>query len=275
MCFLQFGPFWPEGGNHALLHRERPGALRAYVEKKMTTGAAASSTGTASTTHHLDPCLTYTPRPLSRGQRSRQEVFVYHSPRNRRVVTVADGANFAMALLLEFDSSIRLYVERPRQIQLNPKTRIDLSFWSRTADGEDRFHLLVPAARTARSSSGAVMLPDREELLEVGSRNGVYLTFLDEAELMSRVSQVAAAYELLPLVWASERIATRAVIAQQVTAFLEIADRRGLADMVSVLPYPQAQTRATVAWLIHQGIVRLIDHSPGASDCVLELCRGE
>lgn len=275
MCFLQFRPLWPERGNHVLLHRERPGALRAYVEKKMTAGAAASSTGTASTTHHLDPCLTYTPRPLSRGQRSRLEVFVYQSPRNRRVVTVADRANFAMALLLEFDSSIQVYVERPRQIQLTPKTRIDLSFWSRTEDGDDRFHLLIPTARTARSSSGAVVLPGREELLEVGSRNGVHLTCLAEAELMSRLSQVAAAYELLPLVWASERIASRATIAQQVTTFLEIAERRSLADMASVLPFPQSRTRATVAWLIHQGVIRLIDHSPGASDCVLELCRGK
>ena len=68
----------------------------------MTAGAAATASGVA-TSHHVDASLNYTPRPLKRGQRSRREVFVFQSPRNGRVVTVADASAFAYALLLEFD----------------------------------------------------------------------------------------------------------------------------------------------------------------------------
>ncbi|CAE1136378.1 MULTISPECIES: hypothetical protein [Xanthomonas] len=239
----------------------------------MTVGAAASAIGTT-LTHHVDPSLNYTPRQLTRGQRSRQEVFVYQSPRNRRVVTVADPAHFALGLILEFDSAVRAYVERPRQLQLSLKTSVDLSFWSHMANGSQQFHLLIPTARTARSSSGVVMLPAREELIEIGVRNGVLLTCMTELELTSSLARVAVCYELLPLVWDSERIIARAAIAEQVKELLGRAPRLNLASLISALSYTAHQTRATVAWMIHQGILALVDHSPGSSDAVLELAHG-
>lgn len=237
----------------------------------MTAGTAASATGTV-TNHHVDPTLNYTPRPLSRGQRSRREVFVYQSPRNQRVVTVSDAAIFALALKLEFDPKVRGYVERPRQLQLTPKTRIDLSFWSQTTSGDQQFHLLIPATRTAHGTTGTVTLPSQEELIDIGDPNGVLLTCLSESELLSSLPQVAIAFELLPLVWASERIAKRASIAAQVKELLGRAERINLASVGGAIPHSEHQIRATVAWMIHQGAAKLVDYAPGANDAVLEAC---
>lgn len=237
----------------------------------MTAGTAASATSTASN-HHVDPTLNYTPRPLSRGQRSRREVFVYQSPRNQRIVTVADAANFALALMLEFDPAVRVYVERPRQLQLTQKTRIDLSFWSQTTSGDQRFHLLIPATRTANGTTGTVALPSQEELINIADRNGVVLTCLSESELLSSLPQVGIAFELLPLVWASDRIAKRASIAAQLKELLGRAERINLASICGAMPHSEHQIRATIAWMIHQGAAKLVDYAPGANDAVLEAC---
>ncbi|EMB2829551.1 hypothetical protein [Stenotrophomonas maltophilia] len=201
-------------------------------------------------------------------------MFVFQSPRNGRVVTVADASAFAYALLLEFDPTVRIYVERPRQLQVTSKTRIDLSFWSERNDGSERFDLIVPATLIMQSTTGSMPLPGKQDLVEIGTRNGVNLTLVTEQELASQLSQIALAYELLPLVWDSGRISARAAIAEQIKALLERAARLNLLSLAAALPYTPNQVRATVAWMVHQGVVHLIDHTPGASDAVLELVRG-
>lgn len=239
----------------------------------MTAGLAASATDTASA-HHFDPSLIYTPRPLSRGQRSRREVFVFQSPRNRRVVTVADADAFALALLLEFDPTVHTYVERPRQLQLTPKTRMDLTFWSQTAGGAQRFHLIVPTGQPRHRTTSSTGLSSQDELRQIGIRNGLELTLVTEPEIASSLPQAAVAYELLPLVWQSERVTLRAVIAEQVRELLQRAEHLSLLSVIGSLPHSASDIRATVAWLVHQGRVNLIDHTPGARDAVLESTNG-
>lgn len=236
----------------------------------MTAVAATGAMCTASA-HRLDPLLTYSPRPLTRGQRSRREVFVYQSPRNHRVVTIADAACFAYALLLEFDPSVQAYVERPRTLQLTVNSRIDVSFWSISADGQQRFHLLVPHDRTSHGSRGTVPLPADEELEEIALRNGVRVVYVSEAEVMSSLQDVATAYELLPLVWDSERVTARAVIAEQIGHLLSHASLLSLSAIVAASTHPHRQVLATAAWMIHQGMIRLVNHIPGAAEAVLEL----
>jgi hypothetical protein len=130
----------------------------------MSAGTAASANGTTSN-RYIDSLLTYTPRPLSQGKRNRREALsITHH--NHRVVTVAEAENFALALRLEFDSTVRIYVELPRQLQLN---------------------------------------------------------------------QVGTAFELLPLVWASERISSKANIAAQVSDVLGRAECLNLSSMLAAI----------------------------------------
>lgn len=236
----------------------------------MTAAAATGAKGTASV-HRLNTLLSYTPRPLTRGQRSKREVFVYQSPRNHRVVTIADAACFAYALLLEFDPSVQAYVERPRTLQLTGNSRIDVSFWSISKDGQQCFHLLVPHDRKSHGIRGTVTLPADEELEEIALRNGVRVLYVSEAEVMSSLQDVATAYELLPLVWDSERVTARAVIAEQIGHLLGQVSSLSLSAIVVASTQPHRQILATAAWMIHQGMIRLVNHIPGAADAVLEL----
>lgn len=236
----------------------------------MTSVVAVGAMGTASA-YRLNPLPTYSPRPLSRGHRSRREVFVYQSPRNHRVVTIADATCFSYALMLEFDSRVRAYVERPRQLQLTVKSRIDVSFWSISADGQQRFHLLVPQDRTSHGARGTVALPAAEALEEIALRNGVQVHCVTEADVMSSLQAAATAYELLPLVWDSERVSARAVIAEQIGHLLRQASTLSLSAIVAASTHPHRQVQATAAWMIHQGMIRLVNHMPGATEVVLEL----
>jgi len=240
----------------------------------MPSATTLQGTASAARTKRHDSQPVYTPRPLSRGQRSRPQGFVYPSPRNQRVVTVAEATGFAYALLLEFNPLVRWYVERPRQLQLTPKTRIDVSFWSQDHNGEHHFHLLIPNKRLGRGTSGNVTLPAAEEMGEIARRNGLQVTCVTEADVMSSLQKVAVAYELLPLVWDSDRVPERAVIADQVCTLLRNSSPASLSNLANALNYPNAKTRSTVAWMVHQGKVRLVDYCSGAADAILELANG-
>ncbi|MDZ7514402.1 hypothetical protein, partial [Stenotrophomonas muris] len=120
---------------------------------------------------------------------------------------------------------------------MTSKTRIDLSFWSERNDGSERFDLIVPATLIMQSTTGSMPLPGKQDLVEIGTRNGVNLTLVTEQELASQLSQIALAYELLPLVWDSGRISARAAIAEQIKALLERAARLNLLSLAAALPY--------------------------------------
>ena len=82
----------------------------------MTAGTTATADASFVASHAIDPKLPYTPRKLTRGERNRREVLVFFSPRNQRIVTIADAVNSAVALKFEFDPNIKRYIERPRRI---------------------------------------------------------------------------------------------------------------------------------------------------------------
>lgn len=237
----------------------------------MTAGTTATADTASAKSHAIDPALPYTPRKLTRGERNRREVFVFYSPRNRRVVTIADAVNIAVALRFEFDSSLQTYIERPRRIQITAKQQIDVSFWTRDASGEERFYLVVPAAGTVGSTTGTVSIRDRSEIDEAAERNGIRLHYVTEAELLSARCWLSTAFELLPLVWDYSRLATRSLIRSQIRARLAQTERVSLSNLVKTLEFSPASIRAVVAGMIHQGELRLVDYLPGAADAVLEV----
>lgn len=239
----------------------------------MTAGTTATAGASSVASHAIDPNLPYTPRKLTRGERNRREVLVFFSPRNRRIVTIADAVNAAMALKFEFDPNIQKYVERPRRIQFTTKQQIDVSFWTRDALGEERFYLVVPEAGTVGSTSGTVSIRDRSELDDAAERNGIRLHYVTESELLSARTWLATGFELLPLVWDYGRLVTRSLIRNQIHARLANTERVSLSNLIKALDFTPANVRAVVAGMIHQGELRLVDYLPGAADAVLEVVR--
>ncbi len=239
----------------------------------MTAGTSATAGNLPAASHAVDPNLPYEPRKLSRGERSRREVFVFFSPRNQRVVTVADVVNAAVSLKFEFDASIQYYIERPRRLQLTPKQQIDVSFWTRSTSGEERFYLVIPEAGTIGSTAGNVSIRDRTQLDAAATRNSIQLHYLTEAELLSARTMLATAFELLPLVWDYGRLPTRSLIRNHIRARLVNTERVSLLHLIKTLDFTSASVRAVVAGMIHAGELRLVDYFPGATDAVVEVVR--
>ncbi|MCO5055844.1 hypothetical protein [Thermomonas sp.] len=239
----------------------------------MTAGTSATADASSIASHATDSYLPYTPRKLTRGERSRREVFVFFSPRNQRVVTIADAINAAVALKLEFDPNIQKYIERPRRIRFTVKQQIDVSFWTRNKSGEERFYLVVPEAGTIGSTTGTVSIRNRAELDDAALRNGIRLHYVTEPELLSARTWLATGFELLPLVWDYGRLATRSLIRNQIRARLVNTERVSISNLINTLDFTPANVRAVVAAMIHQGELQLADYLPGAADAVLEVVR--
>lgn len=236
----------------------------------MTAGTKATQS-TPITAHAVDTTLPYQPRTLNRGERSRREVFVFFSPRNQRIATIADTVNVAFAMQLEFDASLSAYVERPRRLQLSDKQEIDIAFWSRSKTGEERFYMLIPHSTNLGSTTGTVSVRDRGTLDAAAKRQGLVLHYVTEAELLASRAWLATAFELLPLVWEHGRLLNRALIRPHIETLVRNAERVSLASMIEALAYDPCQVQAVVAGMIHEGALRLVDYQPGARDAVLEV----
>lgn len=206
-----------------------------------------------------------TPRPLARGERSRRVVHVYYSPRNTRVVTIADAINACLGLKLEFDPTVLEYVERPVRLQIGPREQVEVEFWSRHRDGEQRYHVVLPAGPSAAAR--------REELERAAERHGIVLHFTPEEVLRSEQAWLRTAEELLEWVWWHARLVSRSTIRAQIKARLAAIDRVTLTQLVATLAFPDPHIRAVVAAMIHDGSLRLVDYTPGAEDALLEVAR--
>jgi hypothetical protein len=238
-------------------------------EKFMTAGTSATTSG-GSVLHRTDPALPYAARRLTRGERNSNEVFIFYSPKNRRIATISGAIHAALAIQLEFDPSITAYVERPRRIQYSPKQQIDISFWTRSKNGEERFQLLVPECGTMSSTSGIVSIRDRSRLDACAAANGVVLHYPTERDLMAARSWLATGFELLPWVWWYGRLLTRSLIKNRIRGHLSQVEKVSLSALISALDFPPPHVRAVVAAMVHEGSLQLVDYVPGAQDAILK-----
>jgi hypothetical protein len=244
-----------------------------YWRKTMTAGHAAIRVDVESDAHAANPKLSFQPRKLTRSERNHREIFVYHSPRNDRVVTLAELINLALALRFEFDPNLIAYVERPRRMALTARQEIDISFWTRDRAGNERYYLAIPNAGTVGSTSGTVAVRDREQLDEAAARHHLELTYVTERDLIAAIADCATAFELLPHVWAYRRLMSRSLIRAHIDAHLANNPRTTLAQLLKVVDYPADSVRAVVAAMIHDGTLRLVDYLPGNATVTLEVRR--
>lgn len=236
----------------------------------MTAGTKATQ-ATPIQTHATTPHLPYSPRVLNRGERSRRELFVYFSPRNQRIATIADMVNVALALQFEFDPTLTHYVERPRRLQLSDKQDIDITFWTCNRKGEERFYLLIPSSGTVGSTTGTLAIRDRSALDAAAQRQGLVLHYVTEEELLASRIWLATAFELLPLLWLYGRLLHRSMIRARIDGLMRNVERMNLSSLVAALDYEAIHVRAVVAAMVHEGVLRLVDYQPGALDAVLEV----
>ncbi len=237
----------------------------------MTAGSAATRVEADAETHSINASLPYKPRLLTRSERNRREIHVFYSPRNNRVVTVAEILHLAIALQFEFNPDLVAYLERPRRMALSPRQDIDISFWTRSRTGEERYYLAIPNAGTIGSSSGTVSIRDRDKLDEAAARHDLQLNYITERDMISAIADCAVAFELLPHVWAYRRLLSRSLIRAEIKALLLNNPRTTLAQLLHLLPFPPDSIRAVVAAMVHDGSLRLVDYIAGNAVVTLEV----
>ena len=238
----------------------------------MTAGSAATFRAQpgADPCHATDSTLTFQPRRLTRGERSRGLTHVYWSPRNRRIVTLSDAVSAALAMQLEFDHTLACYVERPRQLELTPRQSIDISFWTCSSKGEERFWLAVPDGGAPGTGSGHFAVRDPQLLEAAASRTGITLQVVSESQLRSQMATLKTFNELLLHVWEYARQPVRSVIRRHVEERLRNSPRVSLSSLVRSLDFTEGAIKSVVAAMIHDGTARLSDYTPGLADAVLE-----
>ncbi len=239
----------------------------------MTSGTASTSgvKTIPNAMHSINNELPFQPRRLNRGERSRHLTHVFFSPRNNRVVTVADTINAAAAMKFEFQATLAAYVERPRRLQLTPRQQIDVAFWTRAKTGEERFVITVPDSGNIGSTSGMVSMRDPDLLADVAERHEIVLHTLTEATLRSEMAWLKVCNELLLHVWEYSRQPARTVIRHQIEGYLLQVPRVSLSALLRNLAFTETAVKSVVAAMVHEGGIRLVDYTPGLIDAVLEV----
>lgn len=238
----------------------------------MTAGSAATwqAPTSAEPIHATDTSLPFQPRRLSRGERSRGLTHVYWSPRNRRIVTIGDAVNAALAMQLEFDATLTCYVERPRRLELTARQHIDLSFWTRSKKGEERFWLAMPDAGAPGHGTGHFAVRDPQLLQAAAARAEITVHTVSEAQLRSQMAGLKAFNELLLHVWEYARQPVRSVIRHHIEDRLRNSPRVSLSSLTRSLDFSEGAVKSVVAAMVHDGSARLVDYTPGLLDAVLE-----
>lgn len=224
----------------------------------MSAGLSATVSPEDEAPQPQDTNLPYKPRQLTLGEATSREIFLFHSPKNRRTVKVAEYLHLALALRLEFDPSVESYVERPRKIFVSPKFAIDIGFWTRSKAGPEAFLVGVPNAGTPGHKRDGAVMRDRERMDLAAQRHGITLTYITEQELLTESIAIRTYFELLPHVQYARRVSSRLTIRQGIKAFFTLTPRASFRTLIDYFhQFGRDQVFAVAASLLHRGDLRV------------------
>lgn len=196
-------------------------------------------------------------RSLTRMERRDEDLYAFQSPKGRRLVEVIGVPAFCLALLLEFNPCISVYVERPRTL-VTPASRLELSFWIQDRQGRERFLLIVPTADSLPAQGGRRTHRRAEALLEAAGAACIQLLFISEPDLLEQRARIAQALHMLPYVQDVHRLPHRMYLRERVLSLLATIPRVRFSQVEhSLSDFVASDVRAVVCDLIHQGHLAL------------------
>jgi len=159
--------------------------------------------------------LPFEPRPLTKQEFDREDVYITRSPKHGRSVMLVGVPRLAFWLEQEFDPAIEACVERPRTLDLYSGHSVELDFWTRTTAGKEVFWALVGVEEFSSSKDG--VKPKDAALWDQSAHNaGLSLDFVYEHQLQRRAQRVANFLRLLPHVQSARRLGDLALVAGRV-----------------------------------------------------------
>lgn len=218
-------------------------------------GRSASTAAAADTfANVLGSRLPYTPRPLTRKELKRKDVYAYLSPKLDREFWVTGALGFAAALKHEFDTDVVAFVERPRTLQVSDGHTIEVEYWTRHAGGEEHLWLVVPTLDSRAAPGGKRRYRDEEHARAAADRLQVSLRFMFESELVCLGVAVGTWLQLLPYVQTAHAMDNFAAIEARVHEHFRFISAATFVDIEAALSsFNSHDVRSTVCRAIHEG----------------------
>lgn len=205
--------------------------------------------------------LPFAPRPLTRREQRRYDLYLYQSPKADRRVELIGCLATALSLRFEFDPDVVAFIERPRTLEVNDG-RVELAFWTRETRNRERFWLLVPADDTLNPRSSRREYRHARALVEAAQAAHLSLEFVFEEDMRKCAPTLSTWYRLLPYVQTARALPNRVVLRQQVRSVFDGLAQATLDQIEGTLhSFHSADVRAAVCDLIHCGELSLVDTS--------------
>jgi len=202
--------------------------------------------------------LPYSPRELSYREIRDEDIYTFHSPKHAmRRVRVAHIATYMLALVLEFDSNVECYVERPRVLNCDGDI-YEFAFWYRERSGREYLPLLVPNSATTPASSGRRQHCQSEKIFAAAEQAHLPLKFEFESELLLRATELSSWHQLLPSVQLAFLMPHRFELRRRIIDVAKGLGRIRASQIASALEgYPRSDVGCVIGDLIHAGLLTI------------------
>lgn len=202
--------------------------------------------------------LPYSARSLSPRELIRLDCYHFISPKNRdRTVIVVEPCRLALALELEFDPSVKSYVERPRSLAIEGRD-IELCFWLARTDGEESF---IAFRRQAKPTTYAVNAEEAlcGKLMTAARVTGIALTIRKPQSLVTARIANATRLELLPYVQSAADLKAVDVFIEAVLLHMNEHPLSSFHGIESSLggTFDWRDIRCATCLLIHRGLLSI------------------
>ena len=206
------------------------------------------------------PAPPFSPRPLTRPERRRGDLYLYRSPKLSRTVELIGCVNTALALTLEFDPGVAAYVERPRKLTLASGTTMELAFWTQERKGRERFWLPVASSDTLHTSTPRREHRHARDIIEAAQVAHIALEFFFEDDLRRQSAVLSTWYRLLPYVQTARTLPHRESLSQQIMAMFQIMEQATVEQIeLQLQAFRAADVRAVLFDLMHRGELAMAD----------------
>ena len=200
-----------------------------------------------------DESVPFQPRLLTKSERRKEDLYIFKSPKLGRNVEILQPLRLALALRFDFDPNTKVYVERPRTLQVR-NHQIELGFWTRETRGRERFWLVVPATDTIQDANKVRQHRHWRELVDAANEASMSLEFVHEAELLAMATTIDCYFRLLPFVQTAVSLAHRYPLRDQVRQLFLSVEQASFDQIDAALnSFHPADVRAIVCDLIHAG----------------------
>lgn len=207
----------------------------------------------------VEDVLPFEARPLTRKEERRGDLYLFTSPKLQRTVAVIGAMTLAIALELEFSTATTAYIERPRLLRYRD-SEVELSFWQRESSGRERFHLLVSdEVSEVEPKSRHRQHRNARDLIDAANAAGISLSFVFEADVLTKATSIATWYRLLPYVQTAYALPHRQSIEGRLREVFANQARMTFEQCEAALnDLHPADVRAVTCELVHRGLL-LID----------------